>query len=174
MSAVRSLGIRVYGDEVLRGENEAVESFDDDLSEFVGRMVETMIVEGGVGLAAPQVGVSRRIAVVNPDPGNPDTLIALVNPRILSCGEETDCLEEGCLSVPGIRGKVERPVTIEVEYLDEKGEKRCVKVDGLVSRIIQHELDHLDGVLFVDRLSFGRKTLVKGKLRELARSRDRK
>jgi peptide deformylase len=166
---MKSLGIRIYGDEVLRSASAEVENFDEELEELVGRMVETMMVEEGVGLAAPQVGVSRRIAVVNPDPYNPDTLITLVNPRILSCGSETDCIEEGCLSVPGIRGKIERPVEIEVEYQDTTGKRRCVKVDGLVSRIIQHELDHLDGVLFVDRLSFGRKTLVKGRLKDLAK-----
>lgn len=164
-----SLGIKIYGDEILRTKGTEVEEFDEELRKLVGKMVETMYVEDGVGLAAPQVGVSRRVAVVNPDPYNPDTLLALVNPRILSCSDETDCIEEGCLSVPGVRGKVERPILIEVEYQDTDGGKHCIKVDGLVSRIIQHELDHLDGVLFVDRLSFGRKTLVKGKLRNLAR-----
>ena len=164
-----SLGIRIYGDEILRDESADVEDFDRELEELIMKMVETMYVEEGVGLAAPQVGVSRRIAVVNPDPYNSDTLITLVNPRILTYSDDTDCVEEGCLSVPGIRGKVERSVEIEVEYQDVRGEKHCIRVDGLISRIIQHELDHLDGVLFVDRLSFGRKTLVKGKLRDLAR-----
>lgn len=164
-----SLEIRIYGDEILRRKSEDVEEFDDRLGELAEKMVETMIVEGGVGLAAPQVGVSRRLVVVNPDPQNPDTLLAIVNPRILSRSDETDSLEEGCLSVPGIRGKVERPVEIEVEYKDPRGEKHRVRTDGLVSRIIQHEIDHLDGVLFVDHLSFGRKTLVKGKLRDLSR-----
>lgn len=164
-----SLGIKIYGDEILRVKGTDVEEFDEELRELVGKMVETMLTEDGVGLAAPQVGVSRRIAVVNPDPYNPDTLLTLVNPRILSCSDETECVEEGCLSVPGVRGKVDRPILIEVEYQDTAGGKHCIKVDGLVSRIIQHELDHLDGVLFVDRLSFGRKTLVKGKLRNLAR-----
>lgn len=164
-----SLGIRIYGDEVLRDKSADVEAFDEELGEFVKKMVETMIVEEGVGLAAPQVGVSRRIAVVNPDPYNPDTLLTLINPRILDCGDDTECIEEGCLSVPGVRGKVERPIEIEVEYQDTGGTTHCIRVEGLVSRIIQHELDHLDGVLFTDRLSFGRKTLVKGKLRDLAR-----
>ena len=164
-----SLGIRIYGDEVLRCKSEVVEDFDDRFGELIEKMVETMLVEDGVGLAAPQVGVSRRLAVVNSDPQNPDALLTLVNPRILSCSDETDCVEEGCLSVPGVRGKVERPILIEVEYQDARGDKHCVRVDGLISRIIQHEIDHLNGVLFVDRLSFGRKTLVKGKLRDLSR-----
>ena len=166
---MRSLRIRIYGDDILRAESAEVEEFDDELGELIEKMVEMMTVEEGVGLASPQVGVSRRIAVVNPDPQNPDTLLTLINPRILSCSDETDCVEEGCLSVPGVRGKVERPIAIEVEYQDRHGGKHCIKVDGLVSRIIQHEVDHLDGVLFVDRLSFGRKTLVKGRLRDLAR-----
>ena len=166
---MRSLGIRIYGDDILRAESAEVEEFDDGLEELIENMVETMIVGEGVGLASPQVGVSRRVAVVNPDPHNPDTLLTLVNPRILSCSDETDSVEEGCLSVPGIRGKVERPIAIEIEYQDRHGGKHCVKLDGLVSRIIQHEVDHLDGVLFVDHLSFGRKTLLKGRLRDLAR-----
>lgn len=163
------LKIKIYGDDILRVKGTDVDEFDEELRELVGRMVETMLAEDGVGLAAPQVGVSRRIAVVNPDPYNPNTLLTLVNPRILSSSDETECVEEGCLSVPGVRGKVERPILIEVEYQDMAGGKHCIKVDGLVSRIIQHEIDHLDGVLFVDRLSFGRKTLIKGKLRNLAR-----
>ena len=164
-----SLGIKIYGEEILRNKAADVEKFDEELGELVKNMVETMIVEEGVGLAAPQVGVSRRIAVVNPDPYDPGTLLTLVNPRILSCSDDTECIEEGCLSVPGVRGKVDRPIEIEIEYQDAGGSTHCIRVDGLVSRIIQHELDHLDGVLFTDRLSFGRKTLVRGKLRDLAR-----
>ena len=163
------LRIRIYGEDILRDNSADVEDFDEKLEDLVVKMAETMFVEEGVGLAAPQVGVSRRIAVVNPDPYDPGSLLALVNPRILSSSDETDCVEEGCLSVPGVRGKVERPIKIEAEYQDAGGQRHRIKVDGLVSRIIQHEIDHLDGVLFVDRLSFGRKTLVKGKLRDLAR-----
>jgi len=169
---MRSIGVRIYGDEVLRRKGAPVEQFDEELRELIRRMVETMIVEEGVGLAAPQVGVSRRVAVVNPEPDNPDALITLVNPRIVSIGDQTSCVEEGCLSVPGVRSKVTRPVEIEIEYQDERGERHCKKVDGLVSRIMQHEIDHLDGVLFVDRLSLGARALARGKLKELSR-RDR-
>jgi len=169
---MKSMGLRIYGDDVLRKKGAPVEEFDDELRDLVRRMVETMIVEEGVGLAAPQVGVSRRVAVVNPEPDNPDTLITLVNPRIVSRSDETSCIEEGCLSVPGVRSNVTRPAEIELEYQDGEGKKHCVKVDGLVSRIIQHEIDHLDGVLFVDRLSLGARALIRGKLKELAR-RDR-
>ena len=166
---MESLGIRIYGDEILRARSSEVERFDPELERFIAKMVETMIVEDGVGLAAPQVGVSRRIAVVNPEPYNPDTLLTMVNPEIRRRSDEVDTLEEGCLSVPGIRGKVERPVEVDVEYLDGLGRKRSIRAEGLLARIIQHEIDHLDGILFIDRLSFGKRTLLKGKLRELAR-----
>jgi peptide deformylase len=166
---MESLRIRTYGDEILKRRSETVEKFDEDLLRTFEDMVETMILEEGVGLAAPQVGIPRRIAVVNPDPGNDETLIKLVNPEIVSSSEETESIEEGCLSVPGIRGKVTRPARISVEYQDEHGVRKSLTVEGLVSRIIQHELDHLNGILFVERLSFGRKTMIKGKLRDLAR-----
>jgi len=164
--------IRIYGDPVLRKKSENVTEFDDDIRVFLDDMAETMIYEDGVGLAAPQVGVSKQIAVINREPGNPDTLIKVINPEITLFGDETDSFEEGCLSVPGIRGKVIRPVSLEMTYQDENGEKQELNVDGLEARIIQHELDHLDGVLFVDRLSLAKKILIRGKLRELSQ-RDR-
>jgi len=166
-SMMKSLGIRTYGSGVLRSENEPVEEFGDELSEFLLQMVETMLIEDGVGLAAPQVGVSRRIAVINPEPENEKTLIRMVNPKIVSFSDETESVEEGCLSVPGIRGNVIRPVAVEVTYLDEKGSERRLQADGLLARIIQHELDHLEGVLFIDRLSIAKKMLIKSKLRSL-------
>ncbi|HER43884.1 MAG TPA: peptide deformylase [Candidatus Eisenbacteria bacterium] len=161
------LGIQTYGSGVLRRESERVEEFGRELEEFLLRMVETMLVEDGVGLAAPQVGVARSIAVVNPEPENEKTLIKMVNPKIVSYSDETESCEEGCLSVPGIRGSVIRPVAVEVEYLDENGSERRLQADGLLARIIQHEIDHLHGVLFVDRLSIARKMLIKSKLRSL-------
>lgn len=161
--------VRIYGDPVLRKKAEVVSEFDDGLHRFIDDMVETMMYEDGVGLAANQVGVSKKIAVVNQEPGNEETLLRLVNPRIISYGEEKDSIEEGCLSVPGIRGKVVRPLSIELEYQDEDGGEHRLNVEGFVARIIQHELDHLDGVLFVDRLSLAKKALIKGRLRELTR-----
>ncbi len=163
----KSLGIRTYGSDVLRLESKPVEEFGEELNEFLLRMVETMIVEDGVGLAAPQVGVSQSIAVINPEPENEKTLIKMVNPKIVAFSEETDTLEEGCLSVPGIRGNVVRSSAVEVTYLDEKGAERRLQADGLLARIIQHEIDHLHGVLFVDRLSIAKKMLIKSKLRSL-------
>lgn len=165
---MKSHRIRIYGDEVLRSKGEAVEEFGGGLSHFLDEMVETMIVEGGVGLAAPQVGISRCIAVLNPNPDIGDTLIKMINPRIISFSDDTEPLEEGCLSIPGIRGNVIRPASIEVLYQDIEGREHRMKADGLVARIIQHEIDHLNGILFVDRLSLAKKALIKPKLRDLS------
>lgn len=170
---MRAARIRTFGDKVLRRASRPVEEFDARLGELVERMVETMIAEEGVGLAAPQIGVPRRVAVVNPAPDDPDALMALVNPCIVARSEETVCSEEGCLSVPGIRGQVTRPARIDVEYRDPGGRPRRLAVDGLVARIIQHEIDHLDGVLFVDRLSLASKAMIRGRLKDLERGNDR-
>ncbi len=163
------MDLRIVGDSILRKKAGKVEVFDESLRKLLEDMAETMIVEGGVGLAAPQVGVSKMVAVVNPDPGNRDTLLKLVNPKIVETGAETESVEEGCLSVPGIRGNVVRPVVIVLEYQDENGNPMKIQVDGLVSRIAQHEIDHLEGILFTDRLSFAKKMMIKGRLKELAR-----
>ena len=110
-------------------------------------MLETLHVEDGVGLAAPQVGVRRRIAIVEYN----DKLYELINPRILtSSGEATE--EEGCLSVPGVRGLVKRPEQIKVEYIDREGKKHAKDIAGITARVFCHEIDHLDGVLFVDKM----------------------
>ena len=162
-----SLELKIYGNKILRSKAEQVEDFGDELRRFLDEMVETMIVEDGVGLAAPQVGVSKRIAVINPEPNSDSTLIKMINPRVVSVSEETDTLEEGCLSVPGVRGQVVRSSAIEVAYLDEEGNEHSYGVEGLVARIIQHELDHLNGVLFVDRLSLAKRMMIKPKLRAL-------
>ncbi len=161
--------LKIIGDRVLREKAAEVEVFDESLRDLLDDMGETMIFEGGVGLAASQIGVSKMVAVVNPDPENNETLLRLVNPRIIETGAETDSVEEGCLSVPGIRGNVIRPVAIVLEYQDENGHTSRIQVEGIVSRIIQHELDHLDGVFFTDRLSFAKKMMIKGKLKELVR-----
>jgi peptide deformylase len=164
---MESLGLQTYGSKVLRMRGSAVEEFNGELALFIDRMVETMIIEEGVGLAAPQVGVSKQIAVVNPEPGNEKTLIKIINPVIVSMSDETESVEEGCLSVPGIRGNVIRSVAIELYYQDERGRKRDLRADGLLARI-QHEVDHLNGVLFIERLSIAKKMLIKPKLRSLS------
>ncbi|OQX84482.1 MAG: peptide deformylase [Candidatus Latescibacteria bacterium 4484_7] len=165
------LALSIYGDKVLREKGEEVDDFGEKIRYFFDNMVETMIVEGGVGLAAPQVGVSRRIAVVNPEPENEKTLIRMANPRIIATSDETETMEEGCLSIPGIRGDVIRSRAIEVLYQDEEGKEYKLEAEGLLARIIQHEIDHLNGVLFIDHLSTAKKLLIKPKLRKLREGR---
>jgi peptide deformylase len=148
-----------------------VDDFDEELLTFLNDMVETMIVEGGVGLAAPQVGVSRQIAVINPEPENEKTLIKMINPRIVATSDETEILEEGCLSIPGIRADVIRSKGLEVLYQDEGGKEHRLEAEGLLARIIQHEVDHLNGVLFIDHLSTAKKLLIKPQLRKLRSER---
>ncbi len=155
------LKIELLGAPVLRERATEVEAVDDDLRRLVEDMFETMYAAEGIGLAAPQVGVRRRILVV--DLNDEDTpRYALVNPRIVEKGREKDRLEEGCLSIPGVSEYVERPVSIVVEALDPSGDPVRIEAEGMLARCLQHEIDHLDGVLFIDHLSpLKRSMLVK-------------
>ncbi len=163
-----SFGIRKYGDRVLRDKGAVVKEFGAELKALFGRMERTMIAARGVGLAAPQIGLSKQIAIMNPEPEDSTKLIKMINPRIVASSKETVKIEEGCLSVPGVRGDVQRPARITVVYQDETGAERTLEAEGLLARIVQHELDHLNGVLFIDRLSFAKRSLIKAKLRTLA------
>lgn len=144
--------IRLMGDPVLRVRAEPVDAVDDELRALIDDMFETMYDADGIGLAAPQIGLSRRVIVI--DPHEPDVEpFALVNPEVVERGEELERGEEGCLSIPDIRDLVERPATCVVEGLDRHGEPVRLEASGLLARVLQHEVDHLDGVLFLDRLS---------------------
>jgi peptide deformylase len=143
--------IRQYPDPVLRMQARDVESFDDDLRRLVERMTRLMIDANGVGLAATQVGVLRRVFVFRPDREGEAEARAVVNPRIVVRGRETEVDEEGCLSLQGILVPVERSVRLTVEGSDENGEEVRVELAELAARVAQHELDHLDGVLILDR-----------------------
>lgn len=142
--AIRSV-VQV-GDEVLRQKSFPVEAFDEKLHALLDDMKETVIKEQGAGLAAPQVGVLRRVVVVNVEEG----YFEMVNPVILSQkGEQTDW--EGCLSVRGKSGLVSRPMKVKVSFQDRYGEKYLLQAKGFFARAICHELDHLDGVLYIDK-----------------------
>ena len=155
------LDIKLMGDPVLRAEAEAVAAVDDELRALARDMFETMYDAEGVGLAANQVGILKRLIVVDPREDHV-TPAALVNPRIVSTGDETDRAEEGCLSIPGLRDVVERKATVVVEALNLDGEPVRVEAEGLHARVLLHEIDHLDGVLFLDRVSpLKRKLLLK-------------
>ena len=147
-----SLEIRLMGDPVLRQEAAPIEAVDDDLRTLARDMFDTMYDADGVGLAANQVGITRRIIVVDPreDGIKPR---ALINPRVVSTGDETEKAEEGCLSIPGVREIVERKASVVVEAMDLDGETITLEAEGLHARVLLHEIDHLDGVLFPDRVS---------------------
>jgi peptide deformylase len=143
--------IRRYGDPVLKSRATPVDRFDDTLRNQVARMAGIMSDAFGVGLAAPQLGISQRVLVYRVGAGAP--VIALVNPEVEWSGDENEGLEEGCLSIPGIEVEVERPVHVRIRARDEHGDDRMVEASGLEARVIQHEIDHLDGTLILDRVS---------------------
>ena len=143
--------IRRYGDPVLKSRATPVDRFDETLRNQVARMAGIMTDAFGVGLAAPQLGISQRVLVYRV--GQDAPVIALVNPEVDWKGEESEQMEEGCLSIPGIQLDVDRPVHVRVRAHDEQGDERTVEASGLEARVIQHEIDHLDGVLILDRAS---------------------
>jgi peptide deformylase len=140
--------IRQYPDPVLRMTARPVEEFDDDLRRLVARMKDLMREANGVGLAATQVGVLRRVFVFSPEE---DKALALVNPELPRRGDETDVDDEGCLSIQGVTVPVERALSIRLEGRDEEGNEVGYDLEGMAARIAQHEFDHLDGKLMLDR-----------------------
>lgn len=139
--------------EVLRRKAHKVTSFDKDLETLINDMVETMRAAPGVGLAAPQVGVSQRVIVVeySEDPDKRPKLYAVVNPEIIKPSDETEVGIEACLSIPGLVGEVERNIEITVKAQNRMGKPIKFKASGWMARIFQHEIDHLDGILYPDR-----------------------
>lgn len=149
------------GDAVLRQQTREVPVVDDEVRELVAQMFETMYASDGQGLAAPQVGVSRRIAVVDVPPRNHESPRVLINPRLTAASDAVSRGVEGCLSVPGVWGEVTRPTEVAVEALDLDGATLRLEADGELARCLQHEIDHLDGVLYIDHLSsLARKMLL--------------
>lgn len=147
--------IVLLGEDVLRVPGEEVVDFDDELRSLVKDMFETMYHAEGIGLAAPQIGVSLRVCVVDvrdEDDGEPQCL-ALVNPVIAEHSKKTDKASEGCLSIPGLEEVVTRAARVTVRGFDPDGEPVEIEAGGLASKALQHEIDHLDGILFIDRIS---------------------
>ena len=154
-----------YPNPILRKRAEEVDSFDQDLKDLVEEMKQTMMEYGGVGLAAPQVGLSRRILILSED-GSYENATALINPKIQTSGELVTH-QEGCLSFPDIYGDILRPDKVTVEAVDEEGNELKFEQDGWISRIIQHEFDHLEGRMFVERMSPADKVRIKKALKAL-------
>lgn len=161
------LSIVYYGDPILRQKAQHIDEITLEIKQLAGDMIETMQIEHGIGLAAPQVGESLALLVVDCSlidvDGEPR---AFVNPRI-HAAEDRDVMEEGCLSLPTVRADVARPDRIDVEYTTLDGETRREWVDGMLARVLQHEIDHLEGIFFVDRISPMKRKLLAKKLRKI-------
>ncbi len=156
--------IRQIGDPVLRRETDQIKEFDDKLISVVQNMLVTMHEAEGIGLAAPQVGISKKIVVVDISSVEEKDLKpkVFINPAIIDKSGES-VIEEGCLSIPGIREDVARPESVTVEYFDEIGNKLKNEFSGWMARVLQHEIDHLNGILFVDLISPVKRELLKQK-----------
>jgi peptide deformylase len=156
--------VRKYGDPVLRSRALEIDRFDPKLVEEARRMGQVMHDALGIGLAATQVGVMHRVLVYRVEPDSP--VAALVNPVVEWRSKEQETAEEGCLSLPGVLVEVERPVHIRVSGVDERGDGLTIEASGLEARVIQHEVDHLDGVLILDRTTRGQRKDAMKALRE--------
>jgi len=156
--------VRKFGDPVLRTRARPVSQIDDALRSEIGRMGELMNDAMGVGLAATQVGVLHRLLIYRVVPEAP--LAALINPEVEWAGDEQEIAEEGCLSLPAVLVDVERPVHVRVRAINEHGDPITIEASGLEARVIQHEIDHLDGVLILDRTSRDQRKEAMRALRE--------
>lgn len=171
------LPIYLYGHPVLREMGSDITSDYEGLSQLIADMWETMYHSEGIGLAAPQIGRAIRLFVIDADPMGDDFpecrgfKRVFINARIVEQGEELCTENEGCLSIPGIHERVERPKQITIEYLNEQFEPQRETYTGFAARVIQHEYDHIDGVLFIDHISAIRKQLIKGKLMNIAKGK---
>jgi peptide deformylase len=141
-------------DPILRKKASSIERVDDELRRLADDMLATMYDAPGIGLAAPQIGISRRLVVMDPAKDDaPKTPIVMVNPEILQRSEEMRLHEEGCLSIPDVTAEVERPALIRVAFIDREGKPQEMELEGIWSTLVQHEIDHLNGILFIDYLS---------------------
>lgn len=165
-----ALPIYVVPQDVLRQKAEPVEGVTPEIKKLMENMLETMYAAQGIGLAAPQVGVSKRVVVIDVEQkendGERGKPMFIVNPEIISSSEEISSYEEGCLSIPGQVADVKRPARVTVRYLDENGNAQQVDADGLLATCLQHEIDHLNGVLFIDHISSLKRDMILRKLKK--------
>jgi len=161
-----ALIIKKYPAPVLRKKAKKVETIGPEIQNLVWDMLETMIAKQGKGLAAPQIGVLKRVIAVHTERG-PEVFI---NPRILKKSRKTEIIEEGCLSFPEFWLKIKRAKEVEIEALNEEGEKQRIRAKGITARVFQHEIDHLNGILFIDRISFWQRLKIRKKINELRKT----
>jgi peptide deformylase len=152
------LEIKKYPNSILKSKCREIKKITPETKELAFNIVETMIKKGGIGLAAPQVGESKRIIVVMTEKG---MIEVFINPRIVNKDKKKEIMEEGCLSFPGLFLKIKRVKKIEVEFIDLQGEKSVIKAEGLLARVFQHEIDHLNGILFIERIPFWQRFKLK-------------
>ncbi len=161
------LEILTIPDPRLKSKSLEVDSFDANLKKTIKNLFETLYATGnGIGLAAPQVGIQKRIVVIDLKVDGKSSPLSFVNPKILSSSVDKSFNEEGCLSIPEYYAEVERPNEVDVQWFDENGEKFIRKMKGLLSICIQHEIDHLNGILFIDYLSKLKKKLAQEKVKK--------
>lgn len=173
--------IYIYGQPVLRKQAQDITADYPNLKELIESMFETLDASEGIGLAAPQIGLAIRLVVIDLDvlkedyPEYNGFRRAFINPHIIEVDEESKkvSMEEGCLSIPGIHESVTRPTRIHVTYLDEQMQPHDEWVEGYLARVMQHEFDHLDGIMFIDKISPLRKQLVRNKLKSLMQGKYR-
>lgn len=161
--------IRLLGDPVLRVRAEPIAAIDEEVRQLARDLDDTLAKADGVGLAAPQIGIGRRILIAAPPPANegdpaPESRFYL-NPEVVESFGPPEPAEEGCLSIPGIYEVVKRPARVRIKAMDLEGREIDEVLEGILARILQHEIDHLDGVLFIDRIGPMRRALLKKKLR---------
>lgn len=163
-----------YPHPILKQKTEKFVCVDDDVRKFLDDMLETMYAEAGVGLAAPQVGVSKRAVVIDiAHEGEEPAPLYMVNPEIIWRSEETEICEEGCLSLPEQRAEVERPASVKIKYLDYNGKSCELLAEGFLAVAVQHELDHLDGILYIDHLSRLKRQMLVKKLSKYQKTRQK-
>ncbi len=172
------LPIYTYGAAILRQETNRVERDSPELQKLIDDMIQTMQGADGIGLAAPQVGRGERLFVVdvtliaedlrNEGATVPEQPMVFINPEIVALSEEEKEFEEGCLSIPDIRENVVRPTTVRIRYTDRLMQPREVELEGMLARVVQHELDHLNGILFIDRITPFKRRLLRRRLKEMA------
>lgn len=161
-------------DPVLRRVSTPVAKIDDQIKKLIDDMFETMYDAPGIGLAAVQIGVAKRVVTIDATRGEEEKKpMVFINPEIISASEETDVKEEGCLSIAEYYEEVERPTAVKVRYMDEKGKTHELDAEGLLARALQHEIDHLNGVLFIDHISKLKRDRVTKKFAKAAKANKR-
>lgn len=163
--------IRIYGDPVLKKKAEPVTEINDEIKEILDNMLETMYASNGVGLAANQVGILKQLIVIDAGTKESPKPIKIINPIIIEKSKEKNEYEEGCLSFPGITEKIYRPAKVKIKFQDINNNEIIISFEGLEATAIQHEIDHLNGILFINRMSPIKRIMLDKKLKEIKNSK---